>query len=138
MATAIYTGYFVPRAVDFLAFLAVGPALLAAGCIPFLNHVPHTQHSEAAHDSLGLTSSESHPAALSAFRQLLHIEHIYLGWNWCLADTYDDDAHYLPCMVSGAELQGSCNLTMPDKVQRLAYTLLPANSPVSMQADALG
>ena len=57
IGTAIYTGYFAPQALDFLAFLALGPAALAACTIPFLNHVPHTQRSEAGPDSFGLTSS---------------------------------------------------------------------------------
>ena len=58
IGTAIYTGYFAPQALDFLAFLALGPAALAACTIPFLNHVPHTQRSEAAPDAFGFTSSE--------------------------------------------------------------------------------
>ena len=58
IGTAIYTGYFAPQALDFLAFLALGPAALAACTIPFLNHVPHTQRSEAAPDAFGFTSSK--------------------------------------------------------------------------------
>jgi len=47
--SSIYATCFTPKGVDFLLFLAVGPALLGLLVVPLMNHVPHVEGNETAH-----------------------------------------------------------------------------------------
>lgn len=65
--------------MDFLLFLALGPAALGVLAIPFINHVPHMEQSEVFYSGKRLTTGI--PAMLMlAERATLVIFHVlYLG-----------------------------------------------------------
>ena len=48
LMVVFYTGVFQPHAMRFILFLALGPTVIGAACLLFINHVPYLEKSELA------------------------------------------------------------------------------------------